>query len=149
MDYASPVIGAGAAGEAAASAGRELQARVALVERDLVGGECAYWACMPSKTLLTAAARRAQGADYPWERASRRRDWMISREGRDHPSDADAAAGMEEAGVAIVRGTARLVSRGRVEVTAADGGRRLLTVAHVVVATGSVPSSRRFRGSTR
>jgi dihydrolipoamide dehydrogenase len=139
MDHDLLVIGAGAAGEAAAYAGRELQARVGLVERDLVGGECAYWACMPSKTLLTAAARRAGGADYPWERASRRRDWMISREGRDTPSDADTAAEMEEAGVAIVRGTARILGRGRVEVTAADGGRRLVTAAHLVVATGSVP----------
>jgi dihydrolipoamide dehydrogenase len=139
MDHDLLVIGGGAAGEAAASAGRELQARVALVERDLVGGECAYWACMPSKTLLHAAERRAHGADYPWERAARRRDWMISREGVDTPSDADAAAGLEEAGVAIVRGTARIVGRGRVEVAAADGARRLLTAAHVVVATGSVP----------
>jgi dihydrolipoamide dehydrogenase len=139
VDYDLLVIGAGAAGEAAAYAGRELQARVALVEQGLVGGECAYWACMPSKALLTAAARRAAGGDYPWERASRRRDWMISREGRDAPSDADTVAELEEAGVAVVRGTARLVGRGRVEVAGADGGRRLVTAAHVVVATGSVP----------
>jgi pyruvate/2-oxoglutarate dehydrogenase complex dihydrolipoamide dehydrogenase (E3) component len=138
VDYDLLVIGAGAAGEAAASAGRELQARVAVVERELIGGECAYWACMPSKTLLTAAARRAAGADYPWQRASRRRDWMISREERDTPSDADAAGALEEAGAVIVRGTARIAERGQVEVTAANGA-RLLTAASVVVATGSVP----------
>src|SRR5438034_6679117 len=53
------VIGAGPAGEAAAYAGAELGASVAVIEHDLFGGECPFWACMPSKTLLSAAARRA------------------------------------------------------------------------------------------
>jgi pyruvate/2-oxoglutarate dehydrogenase complex dihydrolipoamide dehydrogenase (E3) component len=131
--------GSGAGGEAAAYLGRELGARVAVIERELVGGECLYWACMPSKTLLTAALRRAAGADYPWERASRRRDWMISREGLDYPSDAEQVAGLEGAGAAVVRGQARIVGRGKVEVDAQRGGRQLLEGSSLIVATGSVP----------
>lgn len=73
------VVGGGAAGEAAGSLGAEMGGRVVVVERDLVGGECGFWACMPSKSLLDSAARHALGADYSWRRASDRRDWMISR----------------------------------------------------------------------
>jgi len=81
------VIGAGAAGEAAASYARARGATVALVERDLFGGTCAFWGCMPSKTLLHAAEIRACGGDYPWEKASARRDYMIVREGGDYSDD--------------------------------------------------------------
>ena len=65
------VIGAGASGEAAANYARARGATVALVERDLFGGTCAFWGCMPSKTLLHAAEIRARGGDYPWERRRR------------------------------------------------------------------------------
>ena len=58
------------------------------MERDLFGGACAYWACMPSKALLHAAAVHHAGGDFPWPRASDFRDWMINREGLDYPSDA-------------------------------------------------------------
>ena len=60
------IIGAGAAGEAAAFKARALGASVAVVERDLVGGSCAYWACIPSKSLLHSAAVHHGGGDYPW-----------------------------------------------------------------------------------
>ena len=58
------VIGAGASGEAAADLAASHGASVALIEKDLVGGSCAYWACMPSKALLHAAEVRAGGGDY-------------------------------------------------------------------------------------
>src|SRR5439155_8854093 len=79
------VIGAGASGEAAAHYATARGASAALVEQDLFGGTCAFWGCMPSKTLLHAAAVRACGGDYSWERASARRDYMIVRDGRDYP----------------------------------------------------------------
>ena len=133
------IIGAGPAGEAAAFKGAKLGASVTVVERDLAGGECPFWACMPSKTLLDSARRRACGADYPWERASARRDWMISREGTDYPSDAGHVRAFEAEGIQFVRGTARLVAPGRVEV-AVDGGKTVSIEARsVILSAGSVP----------
>src|ERR1700736_2011611 len=79
------VIGSGPAGEAAASRLAAQHLRVALIERELVGGECAYWACVPSKTLLRptearAEAGRVAGLDRPgqdWEPVAAYRDYMI------------------------------------------------------------------------
>jgi pyruvate/2-oxoglutarate dehydrogenase complex dihydrolipoamide dehydrogenase (E3) component len=135
------VIGAGAAGEAAAFMARARGASVAVVERDLVGGGCPFFACMPSKTLLHGAAVHALGGDYPWARASARRDWMIDREGLDYPDDSGHVHRLEAVGGVVVRGTARLDGPGRVRVTGADGTLRLLEARHVVIAVGS--SSRR------
>jgi pyruvate/2-oxoglutarate dehydrogenase complex dihydrolipoamide dehydrogenase (E3) component len=81
------VIGAGAAGEAAAHYARARDASVAIVDRGLFGGSCPFWACMPSKALLHAAAIHHGGGDYPWSRASDFRDYMINREGTDQPDD--------------------------------------------------------------
>ncbi|MGH2657295.1 MAG: FAD-dependent oxidoreductase, partial [Actinomycetota bacterium] len=57
VSYDVVVIGAGAGGEAAGSLSAQLGRRVAVVERELVGGLCSFWACLPSKTLLDSAAR--------------------------------------------------------------------------------------------
>ncbi len=92
------VIGAGAAGEAAGHEARRLGASVAVVERELVGGSCPFWACMPSKALLHAAAIHALGGDYPWSRASGFRDWMINRENRDWPDDSSHVTSLAKAG---------------------------------------------------
>src|SRR5664279_5889332 len=89
------IIGAGAAGEAATYMARARGASVAIVDRALFGGSCAFWACMPSKTLLHAAAVHAGGGDYDWRRASARRDYMINREGTDFPSDAGHVSALE------------------------------------------------------
>ena len=132
------VIGGGSAGEAAATAARETGASVAVVERELLGGECPFWACMPSKVLLDAAHRRAIGADYPWERASDRRDWMISREGTDRQDDSGHVRNFEELGIELVRGRARVVGSGRIEVAVSDGTRRTLESRSMVAATGSI-----------
>ncbi|MGH2661686.1 MAG: dihydrolipoyl dehydrogenase family protein [Actinomycetota bacterium] len=139
MDYDVIVIGAGAGGEAAGSLSAELGGKVAVVERDLVGGICSFWACLPSKTLLDAAGRRRLGAGYPWSRASARRDWMISREGIDYPDDAGHVSGLESAGAEVVRGTARIVGAGRVEVRQDGNGSRSLEGRALVLATGSLP----------
>ncbi|MDQ4005348.1 MAG: NAD(P)/FAD-dependent oxidoreductase, partial [Actinomycetota bacterium] len=139
MDYDVIVIGAGAGGEAAGTLSAELGGRVAVVERDLVGGICSFWACLPSKTLLDSAGRRRLGADYGWPRASARRDWMISRERIDYPDDAGHVHGLESAGAEVVRGSARVTGPGRVEVARDGETSRTLEARSLILATGSVP----------
>ena len=107
-NYDVVVIGAGASGEAAADYAALRGASVALIEKDLVGGSCAYWACMPSKALLHAAEVRAAGGEYPWPKASAFRDWMINRTERPYPDDTSHARGHERAGVTVVRATSRV-----------------------------------------
>ena len=131
------VIGAGASGEAAASYARARGATVALVERDLFGGTCAFWGCMPSKTLLHAAEIRACGGDYPWEKASARRDYMIVREGRDYPDDSGHVKGYKAAGTVPVRGSAKIAGPGKVVVRTDDGAREL-EARDIVIAVGSI-----------
>jgi dihydrolipoamide dehydrogenase len=139
------IIGAGASGEAAASYARARGATVALVERDLFGGTCAFWGCMPSKTLLHAAQIRALGGDYPWERASARRDYMIVREGRDYPDDSGHVKGYKAAGTVPIRGNAKLAGPGRV-VVRTDGGARELEARDLIIAVGSVPKVPKIDG---
>ena len=131
------IIGAGASGEAAASHARARGATVALVERDLFGGTCAFWGCMPSKTLLHAAEIRACGGDYPWERASARRDYMIVREGRDYPDDSGHIKGYKAAGTVPVRGSAKIAGPGKV-VVRTDNAVRELEARDLIIAVGSV-----------
>ena len=131
------VIGAGPAGEAAANKARTLGASVAIIDRDLVGGSCPFWGCIPSKALLHAAQRHADGADYPWERASRRRDYMINREGIPYPDDTGHVGRLEAAGATVMRGDARLAGPGRV-VVRHDGAEHEIAAGAVIVAVGSV-----------
>lgn len=105
--YDVVVVGSGAAGESAAYEARELGASVAIVERDLFGGGCPFWQCMPSKALLHAAAVHRAGGEFAWSRASDFRDWMISRENRDYPDDRSHEQALRHAGAVPVRGEAR------------------------------------------
>jgi dihydrolipoamide dehydrogenase len=128
------VIGAGTAGEAATHFAAAQGAAVAVVDRDLFGGSCPFWACMPSKALLHAAAVHHAGGDYPWPKASAFRDYMISREGgRDRPDDSGHARALEDAGATVIRGSAALAGPNQVRI-----GDRLLTTDNVVLAVGSV-----------
>nr|WP_261566144.1 NAD(P)/FAD-dependent oxidoreductase [Frankia gtarii] len=139
------VIGAGPAGENVAGRCADAGLAVAIVERELVGGECSYWGCIPSKTLIRpgevlAAARRVPGAaaavtgSLDAAAAFARRDSLVGGF-----SDDSQVPWLTDKGVRLVRGTGRLTGRPRqVEVTAADGERRVLTASRaVVVATGS------------
>ncbi|MCA1587698.1 MAG: NAD(P)/FAD-dependent oxidoreductase [Chloroflexi bacterium] len=127
------VIGAGAAGEAAAYYARSQGASVAIVERGLFGGSCPFWACMPSKALLHAAAVHHAGGDYPWPKASAFRDYMINRTKTDEPDDSRHVQSLEDAGATVIRGSAKLDGPGRVRV-----GDRGLEAGAIVLAVGSV-----------
>jgi dihydrolipoamide dehydrogenase len=139
QDFDVIVIGAGPAGEVLAGRVAQRGQRVAIVEADLVGGECSFYACMPSKALLRPAqalaeARRVPGAaqavtgglDVPAVLA--RRDQIVN--GLD---DSQQLPWLESRGVTLLRGHGRLAGERRVAV-----GDEIFEVAHaVVVAVGS------------
>ena len=131
------IIGAGAGGEAAAHEARRRGATVAVVDRELFGGSCPFWACMPSKTLLHAAGIHAVGGGYPWPKASDRRDYMINREGRDWPDDGGHVRSLEAAGADVIRGTARVAGPEAVDVRLADGGSRAISGRNLIIAVGT------------
>jgi pyruvate/2-oxoglutarate dehydrogenase complex dihydrolipoamide dehydrogenase (E3) component len=135
--YDLVIIGAGEAGQAAAHLARRKGASVAIIDRELFGGSCPFWACMPSKALLHAAAVHHLGGDYPWRRASDFRDWMIVREPPlDWPDDSDHVRDLEAAGAVVIRGEARIDGPRQVVVRTSDGVRALGARA-ILVAVGT------------
>ncbi|MFC4564984.1 dihydrolipoyl dehydrogenase family protein [Nocardiopsis mangrovi] len=137
--YDAIVIGMGPGGEVAASRLAAQGKRVAVVERELVGGECAYWACIPSKTLLRPPEARAGAAGVAGLSAPQP-DWQAMRAYRDtmirHLDDSGQVDGYRNQGVAVVKGSGRITGRDPWRVEAEDA---VLTADHVIVATGSAP----------
>lgn len=144
--YDLVVIGAGAVGENVADRAVQGGLSVLIVEGELVGGECSYWACMPSKALLRAgsvqrAAHAVAGARGPAGAGAVDARAVLAR--RDeiaaHWDDAGQVRWLQKAGIALARGHARLDGERRVVITAANGGTRTVTASHAVaVCTGSI-----------
>jgi pyruvate/2-oxoglutarate dehydrogenase complex dihydrolipoamide dehydrogenase (E3) component len=133
-------LGGGVAGEAIAAGLRDSGLTLAVVERELVGGECPYWGCIPSKTLLRSGETLSE-ADRARHLAASRVDWAV-----DFPKvskrvlwvardldDSRPAAAMEATGARLFRGEGRLIDLRTVEV----GGERLVARRAVVIANGS------------
>ncbi len=142
--YDVVVIGAGAVGENVADRAVQGGLSVLIVEGELVGGECSYWACMPSKALLRAGSVMRAAHAVPGARAAvtgtidatavlASRDAVAS-----DWNDAGQVRWLQKTGIALARGHARLDGERRVVITTADGASRTVTAVHAVaVCTGS------------
>jgi pyruvate/2-oxoglutarate dehydrogenase complex dihydrolipoamide dehydrogenase (E3) component len=131
------VLGAGPAGEAAVNGLLRGGASVAMVERELIGGECTNWACVPTKTLLRppevlGESRRAPGVPEPtldFGPLAEYRDYMVSNH-----DDSKRQASYEQRGVEVVKGDGAFDGPGRIRVNG-----RVLEAKNIIVATGSDP----------
>ncbi|MEU8528551.1 NAD(P)/FAD-dependent oxidoreductase [Streptomyces sp. NPDC048629] len=147
VEYDVVVLGAGPTGENVAGRARDAGLSVAVVESELVGGECSYWACMPSKALLRPVVARAdarrvpglrQAVDGPLDVAAvlAHRDAYTS-----HWKDDGQAAWIDSIGARLYRGHGRLHGPRRVVVDGPEGEHHVLTARHAVaVCTGSRPA---------
>ena len=129
------VLGMGPGGEVAASRLIQAGKKVVVFERELIGGECAYWACIPSKTVLRPAEARTEvhkaagvsGAEVDWASTREYRDYMI----RDL-DDSAQVEGLDKQGATVIKDEARLTGPGRIQ-----AGEREITAEHIIIATGS------------
>lgn len=138
------IVGAGPGGEVAAGKLNREHKRVALVERELIGGECAYWACIPSKALLRpvtviSEARHVPGVTMPHLNTAQvtdYRDHLIQ-----HLDDNQQYTSYTSQGIPIIRGTARLLGKGQVQV-----GDQIYSASDIIIATGSTTRIPKIEG---
>jgi pyruvate/2-oxoglutarate dehydrogenase complex dihydrolipoamide dehydrogenase (E3) component len=145
-EYDVVVVGAGPTGENVADRVVRGGLTACVVESELVGGECSYWACMPSKALLRPmqavaeacsvdGARQAVSGEVDRDAVLRRRDGFTS-----HWDDRGQVEWLKGAHIDLLRGHGRMAGERRVEVTSDSGGARLRARRAVVLTTGSEPS---------
>lgn len=142
--FDAAIIGMGPGGEVAADRLLTAGKKVVVFESELIGGECAYWACVPSKTVLrgpevnieAAAAAGAAESALDWEKAREYRDYMAR-----HLDDGAQEQGYAKRGATVVRGKAAITGPGHVS---ANGNQYL--AHHIVIATGAVPVLPDFPG---
>ena len=149
------VIGAGPAGENVADRVVKAGLSAVVVESELVGGECSYWACMPSKALLrpgealrmvkrVPGAREAVTGQIDLAESLKRRDAMIS-----DLDDKWQVKWLVDNNIGLIRGTGRIVGNKQVEVTAKDGSvTEVAATTAVVISTGSVSAAPPIPGAT-
>jgi pyruvate/2-oxoglutarate dehydrogenase complex dihydrolipoamide dehydrogenase (E3) component len=141
--YDAYVIGAGPAGTVCAGQLADGGMKVGIAERELVGGECSYWACIPSKTLLrpgealegarhAPGAREAITASLDAAAAFEWRDFQVSD--HDDTQSASAAPWLDEKGIDLHRGDAKITGPGQVQI-----GDTAIETERLVIATGSAP----------
>ncbi|HEX3823419.1 MAG TPA: NAD(P)/FAD-dependent oxidoreductase [Mycobacteriales bacterium] len=138
------VIGGGPAGENAADYAGKGGLTTALVETELVGGECSYWACMPSKALLRpvevlALAKALPGIPVADDDRLELEPVLSRRDEFTHNhDDSSQVEWAEDAGITVIRGNARIIGVRSVDVTSSEGTVRALSARHaVVIATGT------------
>ncbi|RPK87917.1 MULTISPECIES: NAD(P)/FAD-dependent oxidoreductase [Streptomyces] len=143
-DYDVVVIGAGPVGENVADRARAAGLATAVVESELVGGECSYWACMPSKALLRPVVARADARRVPGLSSAVQGTLDVQAvlahrdEETSHWKDDGQVAWLESVGADVHRGMGRLTGPRAVTVTAPDGTEHRLSARHAVaVCTGS------------
>ncbi len=143
-EYDVVVIGAGPVGENAAQyAIEDTDLTAAVIEGELLGGECSYWACIPSKAMLRPVSVADTTQHLPGvtpaavdrEALLARRDTWVS-----HYDDAGQAEWAKGAGLAVLRGHGRLIGEREVEVVDDGGARRVRARRAVIIATGSEPA---------
>ncbi|MBV1778379.1 NAD(P)/FAD-dependent oxidoreductase [Paeniglutamicibacter sp. ABSL32-1] len=142
--FDAAIIGMGPGGEVAADRLLSAGKKVVVFESELIGGECAYWACIPSKTILRGpevnveadGAAGASAGALDWEKARDYRDYMAR-----HLDDGAQAEGYAKRGATVVRGKAAITGPGHVE---ANGNQYL--AHHIIIATGTSPAVPEFPG---
>lgn len=139
------VLGMGPGGEVAADRLMKAGKTVAVIERELIGGECAYWACIPSKTVLRPAEARTEveraagvdGAELNWVKTRDYRDYMIR-----HLDDAGQVKGYAGRGALVVKAEGRITGPGRIQ-----AGDQEILADSIIIATGSEAVIPDFEGA--